>query len=412
MDNIFVVLVLLANLLTTNCQEGDYVADEMAEASEKGKSTYAFSYGVSDGRTGDIKTAWESRDGDTVKGHYSILEPDGSTRTVEYSAGPKTGFQAVVNSEKDSRYENTIGRSFKEAKALKDYEKYYDFSDDDDDDEEEYYSRDRKRSNIPYESTNTIKKRTKYPSYSEQTLDSEASDYTHSISIRHPHDDSSDIEPLSHVAYSFDPNCKTKTKKESHSNRDNSYSNHANLELNKKYPEFPLDTYRNTYDKYAESSYDYDRYVKQYNNGRYKSPKYEEIDTKPILPGPNRYTFPVIPDIPLPEKYDPDEYSSKPKRKRPHKYRETEEQYPVLSDDLSEYVLVPKKKLKRPASVDSYDYKATEDEYDHPLYSNGYDDVPKGNKHHSSFHDNGPRELIKKIVKKRRPVNILDIFDI
>lgn len=38
----------------------------------QGKSSYSFSYGVSDGRTGDIKTVWESRDGDTVKGILKI----------------------------------------------------------------------------------------------------------------------------------------------------------------------------------------------------------------------------------------------------------------------------------------------------------------------------------------------------
>ncbi|EDW99979.2 uncharacterized protein Dyak_GE23206 [Drosophila yakuba] len=42
---------------------------------------YAFSYGVKDLHTGDVKSQWESRDGDGVKGHYSILEPDGSIRT-------------------------------------------------------------------------------------------------------------------------------------------------------------------------------------------------------------------------------------------------------------------------------------------------------------------------------------------
>lgn len=34
----------------------------------QGKSTYSFSYGVADGKTGDVKSVWESRDGDTVKG--------------------------------------------------------------------------------------------------------------------------------------------------------------------------------------------------------------------------------------------------------------------------------------------------------------------------------------------------------
>lgn len=57
---------------------------------------YAFSYGVKDLHTGDVKSQWESRDEGVVKGHYSILEPDGSIRTVDYTADAKNGFTAVV----------------------------------------------------------------------------------------------------------------------------------------------------------------------------------------------------------------------------------------------------------------------------------------------------------------------------
>nr|CAI5833970.1 unnamed protein product [Callosobruchus analis] len=57
---------------------------------------YSFSYGVKDLHTGDIKHQWEKKHGDTVTGHYSVVEPDGSVRTVEYSADDKTGFNAVV----------------------------------------------------------------------------------------------------------------------------------------------------------------------------------------------------------------------------------------------------------------------------------------------------------------------------
>ena len=57
---------------------------------------YAFSYGVKDLHTGDVKSQWESRDEGVVKGHYSVLEPDGSIRSVFYSADAKNGFTAVV----------------------------------------------------------------------------------------------------------------------------------------------------------------------------------------------------------------------------------------------------------------------------------------------------------------------------
>jgi len=46
--------------------------------------------------TGDSKQAHESRDGDVVKGQYSLVEPDGAIRTVTYTADPVNGFNAVV----------------------------------------------------------------------------------------------------------------------------------------------------------------------------------------------------------------------------------------------------------------------------------------------------------------------------
>ncbi|XP_017470119.1 PREDICTED: cuticle protein 19 isoform X2 [Rhagoletis zephyria] len=57
---------------------------------------YAFNYGVADHTTGDVKSQHETRDGDVVKGQYSLVEPDGSIRTVDYTADAINGFNAVV----------------------------------------------------------------------------------------------------------------------------------------------------------------------------------------------------------------------------------------------------------------------------------------------------------------------------
>ncbi|OWR42312.1 cuticular protein RR-2 motif 136 [Danaus plexippus plexippus] len=58
---------------------------------------YVFNYAVSDPVTKDNKAQWEVRDGDQVKGAYSLTEPDGSIRVVDYSANDLSGFNAVVN---------------------------------------------------------------------------------------------------------------------------------------------------------------------------------------------------------------------------------------------------------------------------------------------------------------------------
>ncbi|XP_044752873.1 larval cuticle protein A2B-like [Coccinella septempunctata] len=57
---------------------------------------YNYNYGVSDALTGDNKAQSEVRDGDVVKGSYSVVEPDGSIRVVEYAADDVNGFNAVV----------------------------------------------------------------------------------------------------------------------------------------------------------------------------------------------------------------------------------------------------------------------------------------------------------------------------
>ncbi|XP_001664018.2 larval cuticle protein A2B [Aedes aegypti] len=58
---------------------------------------YSYSYGVHDAVTGDNKEQHETRDGDVVTGQYSLVEPDGTRRTVDYTADPVNGFNAVVS---------------------------------------------------------------------------------------------------------------------------------------------------------------------------------------------------------------------------------------------------------------------------------------------------------------------------
>ncbi|XP_072940672.1 uncharacterized protein [Epargyreus clarus] len=60
---------------------------------------YAFEYSVEDKHTGDIKSQHETREGDAVKGYYSLHEADGTVRRVEYTADKHSGFNAVVHRE-------------------------------------------------------------------------------------------------------------------------------------------------------------------------------------------------------------------------------------------------------------------------------------------------------------------------
>ncbi|KAJ8938466.1 hypothetical protein NQ314_011503 [Rhamnusium bicolor] len=62
---------------------------------------YHYDYAVHDLHTHDIKSQWETRNGDKVKGEYTLVEPDGSKRIVSYTADKHSGFNAVVKNVKD-----------------------------------------------------------------------------------------------------------------------------------------------------------------------------------------------------------------------------------------------------------------------------------------------------------------------
>jgi len=72
-------------------------SDDVGGSLHKPGSTYHFQYSVHDPLTGDEKSQNEVGDGHgSVKGTYSLVEPDGSTRVVEYTADDEHGFRAEV----------------------------------------------------------------------------------------------------------------------------------------------------------------------------------------------------------------------------------------------------------------------------------------------------------------------------
>ncbi|XP_046961344.1 larval cuticle protein A2B-like [Vanessa cardui] len=56
----------------------------------------SFAYDVADPNTGDYKSQVETRSGGVVRGQYSLIDPDGTKRTVDYTADDVNGFNAVV----------------------------------------------------------------------------------------------------------------------------------------------------------------------------------------------------------------------------------------------------------------------------------------------------------------------------
>ncbi|XP_062550690.1 cuticle protein-like [Armigeres subalbatus] len=78
---------------------------------------YEFAYGVHDPVTGDHKDQWEKRVGDHVQGVYTLDQPNGKKRIVEYE-GDQRGVKQVVKevdivSELSRREQlNGIGHSY------------------------------------------------------------------------------------------------------------------------------------------------------------------------------------------------------------------------------------------------------------------------------------------------------------
>ncbi|CRL00060.1 CLUMA_CG013346, isoform A [Clunio marinus] len=99
----FKLLAIVAFLIVVTVSSGYEHAEERSDEHHEeavdyyAHPKYAFKYGVNDYHTGDVKSQHETRDGDVVKGSYSLVEPDGSIRTVDYTADKHNGFNAIVS---------------------------------------------------------------------------------------------------------------------------------------------------------------------------------------------------------------------------------------------------------------------------------------------------------------------------
>ncbi|CAH1401812.1 unnamed protein product [Nezara viridula] len=72
---------------------------------------YKFDYSVHDPHTHDVKKQEETREGDVVKGYYSLYEPDGTERIVHYTADKHNGFNAVVERKGHAVHPQNYGHS-------------------------------------------------------------------------------------------------------------------------------------------------------------------------------------------------------------------------------------------------------------------------------------------------------------
>ncbi|KAF0772239.1 cuticle protein 8-like isoform X1 [Aphis craccivora] len=100
--------------------------DDYAQHSSPAAAPYHFEYGVKDLHTQDIKSQREESDGNgNVKGSYSLVEPDGSTRLVEYTADREHGFNAVVKKIEAPRHYYDLQSHADYSRQPTDYHQYY-----------------------------------------------------------------------------------------------------------------------------------------------------------------------------------------------------------------------------------------------------------------------------------------------
>ncbi|XP_073991072.1 uncharacterized protein isoform X2 [Rhodnius prolixus] len=65
---------------------------------------YSYAYAIDDKASGVVSDRWEERRGEYVKGAYSLLEPGGKVRTVDYQVDGDGGFQAIVKTVVPGQY--------------------------------------------------------------------------------------------------------------------------------------------------------------------------------------------------------------------------------------------------------------------------------------------------------------------
>lgn len=93
----FAVVMTLSSLAASFPSLNGFDEHDEHQTHSQVSNSYHFKYAVHDPVTGDEKSHNEVSDGHgTVKGTYSLVEPDGSIRVVEYTADDVHGFRAEV----------------------------------------------------------------------------------------------------------------------------------------------------------------------------------------------------------------------------------------------------------------------------------------------------------------------------
>lgn len=103
MDSIWVAFCVLLGLITWS--EAKLVHFHQTYPRGSGNEVqYDFAYAIDDAASGLVTDRWEEKRGGVVKGAYSLLEPGGNVRTVDYQVDGGGGFKAIVRTRRPGHY--------------------------------------------------------------------------------------------------------------------------------------------------------------------------------------------------------------------------------------------------------------------------------------------------------------------
>ncbi|XP_014253945.1 cuticle protein 19 [Cimex lectularius] len=104
MDFLLVVCSVFLTLVQTSLSEPKLLYYSPQEENHGNQVQYNYRYAIDDRLSGTVMDKWEERRGDFVKGAYSVLDPEGMIRTVDYQVDGDSGFKAVVKTRMPNQF--------------------------------------------------------------------------------------------------------------------------------------------------------------------------------------------------------------------------------------------------------------------------------------------------------------------
>ncbi|XP_063702020.1 cuticle protein 19.8-like [Culicoides brevitarsis] len=97
MKNVTLIIIVITSYVNNLAigQRTQFYTD-FKSGHKQNEIDYSFRYYIDAPSSGVVMDHWEDRKGDSVQGRYSLVEPEGSVRTVYYTVDKGSGFKAAI----------------------------------------------------------------------------------------------------------------------------------------------------------------------------------------------------------------------------------------------------------------------------------------------------------------------------